>query len=211
MINTILFDLDGTLIETKQLHRDCFLGALEEVTGLRMSAEEHDSYLCGLSTRQKLNKFNLSNGPFTRVILSEEKELINREKQRLTAERLGCIELLPSVRDTIQFIAQQPNTRIGLVTNCTRESTFKILKQLKIILHFTWIITSDDVRNPKPSSEPYLRAMRMLLAHPNDTLIVEDSVHGLTAARDSGAHVWKVSGPQDITIEALQKRIAESE
>jgi sugar-phosphatase len=60
------------------------------------------------------------------------------------------------------------------------------------------MITSDDVAQGKPHPDPYLLAARRLDVSPADCLVLEDSAHGVRAARDAGvAHVVAVGTPQD--------------
>ena len=60
------------------------------------------------------------------------------------------------------------------------------------------IIANDEVKNPKPDPEMYLLAMQKLNITPEETIIVEDSPHGIEAARATNAEVRIVSGVEDV-------------
>jgi HAD superfamily hydrolase (TIGR01509 family) len=62
------------------------------------------------------------------------------------------------------------------------------------------IIGNDEVSKSKPDPEMYLVAMKKLGVKPEETLIVEDSPHGIEAAKASGAHVYEVKGVEDVHL-----------
>jgi HAD superfamily hydrolase (TIGR01509 family) len=62
------------------------------------------------------------------------------------------------------------------------------------------IIGNDEVKNPKPDPEIYHLAMQKLQITPEETIIVEDSPHGVEAAKASGAEVRVVRGVEDVHV-----------
>jgi dTDP-glucose pyrophosphorylase len=71
------------------------------------------------------------------------------------------------------------------------------------------ILSNEDVKNSKPHPEMYWKAMSMMECLPEETLIVEDSPHGLLAASRSRASVLRVDNPSDLTLEKLQTKLNE--
>ena len=63
------------------------------------------------------------------------------------------------------------------------------------------VISNEDVSDPKPNPEGYLKAINFLQLQPNQCLIVEDSPKGIEAAKKSNAHVYEVKGYHDVTLE----------
>ena len=78
--------------------------------------------------------------------------------------------------------------------------------ELAGLLHnFDCLLSCEDVPKPKPSPDIYVRGMELLGVKPENTLIVEDSEFGYQAAVESGGHVLRVSGPDDVNIEHLTR------
>jgi beta-phosphoglucomutase-like phosphatase (HAD superfamily) len=71
--------------------------------------------------------------------------------------------------------------------------------------HLEFVITNEDVNNPKPDPEGYIKAMKRLDTIPVETLIVEDSEKGFQAARKSGARVFLANSVSSVKIDQLEK------
>jgi beta-phosphoglucomutase len=67
------------------------------------------------------------------------------------------------------------------------------------------------VERGKPDPAMYIKAMATLGVSPEQTLVVEDNENGIKAATAAGAHVLVVGGPDDVTLDAIQARIAVAE
>jgi len=191
-MKAFIFDLDGVLVDTCDLHCHAFLTALSEVTKIHMDVEEHNRLLNGLSTREKLSKLgvdiNTSDAVFTL-------------KQNLTKTML-LQKCSPSERlQTTMMGLRSRGIKIACASNCIRESVETVLHALGIRELFDAVLSNEDVRNPKPSPEIYTNAMERLQVSPQDTLIFEDSQVGLRAAIASHAWVHCVRSPFDITLE----------
>jgi len=72
-----------------------------------------------------------------------------------------------------------------------------------------FLISNEDVNEPKPSPEGYLNAIIKLKLEPHECMIVEDSPKGITAAKQSKAFVYEVSGYHEVTLENILKKIFE--
>jgi dTDP-glucose pyrophosphorylase len=79
-----------------------------------------------------------------------------------------------------------------------------MLSKIGIIEYFDLILSNEDIRHPKPHPEIYWKGMSLLGLSPEDTLIVEDSPHGLLSAQRSGAKVLRVKNSTDLTIDRLE-------
>ena len=78
-----------------------------------------------------------------------------------------------------------------------------MLKNLGIIEYFDLILSNNDVKFAKPHPEIYWKAMSYFGCYPEETLIVEDSPTGLSAAYKSGAKVLRVDNPNDFDFEKI--------
>ena len=201
-IKFIIFDLDGVLLEAKEIHFNALNSALKEIDDkFIISWEEHLSKYDGLKTNQKLK------------LLTEDKglskmfyEKIWKHKQDLTIKYINKIK--PS-SDLIECLKKlnEDGYKIGCCTNSIRKTTYVALKNLDIIQYFDILLSNDDVRNSKPHPEIYWKAMSMFDFFPDETLIVEDSPHGLLAANHSKANLYRVKKPKDVTYSNIVKQI----
>jgi dTDP-glucose pyrophosphorylase len=78
-----------------------------------------------------------------------------------------------------------------------------MLSKLGLIEFMDLILSNEDVKNGKPHPEIYWSAMSSMGFLPDETLIIEDSPHGLLAANRSKAHVLRVNNPEDVTYEKI--------
>jgi dTDP-glucose pyrophosphorylase len=82
-----------------------------------------------------------------------------------------------------------------------------MLAKIGIIEYMDLIISNEDVKNSKPHPEMYWKAMSIMGVLPEETLIVEDSPHGLLAASRSRANVLRVDNPHDLTLEKITNKL----
>jgi HAD superfamily hydrolase (TIGR01509 family) len=200
-INLIIFDLDGVLVKAKEIHFE----ALNEALGskYKISWEEHLSKYDGLKTKQKLE------------MLSKEKNLpkefhnkIWDDKQKYTIKKLNDLSPNQSLISCIKSLSDQ-GYKIACCSNSIRKTILMVLHKLNIIEYFDIILSNEDVKNSKPHPEIYWKCISEIGTLPENTLIVEDSPHGLMAAYKSKANVLRVSSPDDVTIELIESKIDE--
>jgi HAD superfamily hydrolase (TIGR01509 family) len=202
-IQAIFFDLDGVLVNTRELHYEAFRDALYEVCpSYSMSWYTHEKELDGLSTKRKL-QILMNKG----ILSKEEAETVWNRKQFLTNERLpNYVSVNTGLRKTLQALQGQ-GLRLVCVSNSVRKTVRATLEALGIIDLFETYFGNDDVREPKPSSQIYLYAFQQTKVEPKEVLIVEDSPPGRQAAFASGAFVLEVETADDVTLELLQARL----
>jgi HAD superfamily hydrolase (TIGR01509 family) len=190
MIKAIIFDLDGTLYSSKDLHYNTFNQALVKNNYHPLSYEEHITTYDGLSTKEKLLKLNISNSS------------INSDKQFFTQQAL-LASVKPDVNLKLNLEALAKDFQLAVCSNAVRQTIEVILEKLEISHLFQFVFSNEDVKHPKPHSEIYTRAILKFNLNPQEVLIVEDNPNGLTSAYNSGAHVYRVSGPEDIDYSSI--------
>ena len=202
MIKTIIFDLDGVLVEAKKLHYDCLNNALfEEDPKFIIEWNEHLSLYDGLKTNQKLDLLHSNKGlPKDSFIRVWEK------KQKLTLESLQ--NLLPS-QDLIYCMKKlsEDGYKIVCCSNSIRKTILTVLSKLDIIQYFDLILSNEDVKNSKPHPEIYWKGISMMECLPEETLIIEDSPYGLLAASRSNSNILRVKEPSDVTYSLIINKI----
>jgi beta-phosphoglucomutase len=191
-ITTVLFDLDGVLVDATEWHYVALNRALA-LFGFDITRYEHLSDYNGLPTRKKLHMLSVAKG--LPVALHRT---LSRLKQVYTRD-----EILTKCRPVFEkeymlSRLRAEGYRLAVCSNSIRESLAMMVHQSGLDEYFEFLVSNEDVSRPKPDPEIYLTAMARLGVAPAETLIVEDSPHGLEAARRSGAHLCQVSGFPDV-------------
>jgi beta-phosphoglucomutase len=86
-----------------------------------------------------------------------------------------------------------------------------MMERSDLMRYLDVFISNEDVSRPKPDPEMYRVAMEQLGVRPEETVIVEDNENGVKAATAAGAHVLIVEGPDDVTLDAIETRIAHAQ
>jgi HAD superfamily hydrolase (TIGR01509 family) len=177
----VVFDLDGTLIDTEQFYRAAFHATAREF-GVRMPADLYAT-LVGLATsdrRPVLRRVFGSGFPVDEFIAAY---YVQRE-----AHLPARIPLCPGAAALLRRL----NLPKAVATSASRRTALSRMKQAELIDHFPHIATRDDVRRGKPAPDTYLHAASLLGVAPAECLAVEDSSNGVTAAHRAGMRVAMV-------------------
>ena len=202
-IKLVIFDLDGVLVEAKNIHYD----ALNEALGKKyaISWNEHLSTYDGLKTNQKLDMLSERKG-----LPVEEHSIIWETKQKLTLEKLKTLKtdnvLIELMSDLVEC-----GYRIAVCSNSIRKTVLTVISKLGIMEYMDLIISNEDVKNSKPHPEMYWKAISMMSCLPEETLIVEDSPYGLLAAARSKSHILRVKNTKEVTLQTVKHKLNEIE
>jgi len=196
-IKLIIFDLDGVLVETKNIHFDAFNKALGEKYAIEWN--EHLSKYDGLKTNQKLEMLTKEKG-----LPTELYKQIWDEKQRLTLKKLSDLKPSTQLQICISSLVNE-GYKIACCSNSIRKTVLTVLSKLGVIEYFDLILSNEDVKNSKPHPEIYWNAISMIGCLSEETLIVEDSPFGLLAASRSKAYVMRVGSPKEVTYININK------
>lgn len=199
MIKYIIFDLDGVLFDGCEFHANMFMEALWTVLGkTALTKEYHDTHLNGLSTKKKLEVLQIG---------KEEAQRISDLKQELTKTNIHRY-IRPDVKvQTICIELLKLGYTLYCVSNSIRDTVVTCLKGLGVLDLFTSIISNEDVKESKPSPEPYLTLYKKYHMLPSECLIIEDSPHGIESARKSGGNVLTVLNCNDLTLDKILQRL----
>ena len=197
----IIFDLDGVLIDTKNIHYESLNLALLEIDQkYKITIDEHLKKYDGLKTNQKLNMLSEEKG----LPQSLHKKIWNR-KQEITLTMLEDIQVNDEILSCLKFLSK--DYKIVCCSNSIRKTIFVILNRLKLIEYFDLIISNEDVVNSKPHPEMYWKAMSYFGFTPEETLIIEDSPHGLLAANRANTNILRVDNSKQLTLENITNKL----
>jgi HAD superfamily hydrolase (TIGR01509 family) len=198
MIKLVVFDLDGVLVEAKNIHFEALNKALKQYA---ITWEEHLSIYDGLKTNQKLEMLHERKG-----LPKEYFKDIWEAKQKYTLEALSDLKESDQLKVCMNSLVNE-GYKIACCSNSIRKTVLTVLSKLGIIEYFDLIISNEDVTNSKPHPEMYWKAMSKMTVLPEETLIVEDSPYGLLAANRAKAHVLRVGNPEEVTYNNVYKSI----
>ncbi len=204
----IIFDLDGVLVESKDIHYEALNTALHHVAGPKyvISRQEHELVFDGLSTNQKLGLLSRMKG-----LPEQMHQAVFIEKQELTLElfRQG-VQPNQEIIETLSAL-KELGFAIAVASNCIRASVIALLDALRVLDYVDAFFSNEDVKNPKPSPDIYLKAASAFGCKPREVVIVEDSIKGFEAAVRAGGNLCRVRSPQDVRLSHLLKFISEVE
>ncbi|MHB1568499.1 MAG: HAD family hydrolase [Solirubrobacteraceae bacterium] len=201
-VKAIVFDMDGVLIDAREWHYESLNRALG-LLGYEISRYEHLTTYDGLPTARKLRMLTVERG-----LPSELHAFLNSLKQQYTLELVAtrCKPIFHHQYALAQLKAS--GYRLGVASNSIRRTVEEMMERSDLARYLDVMISNEDVTAAKPDPEMYLTAMARLQVSPAETLVVEDNENGIRAATAAGAHVLAVEGPDDVTLDAIQNRIA---
>ena len=175
-INAVLFDLDGTLIDSIELILASYRHTL--VAHGRQPLPDSE-WMRGVGTPLRVQLAQCAESPQDLQALVEtyrDYNLANHD--RMITAYPGVVELVRTARSM--------GLRTGVVTSKNREGTSRGLRLVGLEYFIEVQVCADDVTHPKPHPEPVLQAMTRLGADPASTIFVGDSVHDLYSGRQAG-------------------------
>lgn len=198
MIKAIIFDLDGVLVDATEWHFEALNQALN-IFGFEISRVEHETTYNGLPTVKKLEKLTKDKG----LPLGLHKTILEMKK-RFTDEKV-VLNCTPSYdKQLLLSNLKRAGFRLAACSNAQKYSVINMLTRSQIIEHFEEIMGNDEGFAPKPAPDMYLAMFKKLKVLPRETIVVEDSPHGIEAARMSGANVITVRGFEEVNLSLFE-------
>ena len=200
MNKLVIFDLDGVLIDSREMHYEALNRALQKVSwDYVISREEHLSVYDGLPTSRKLGMLTEKKG-----LPVDKHQRIWEDKQKETLEIFSDLEHDYELMHYFQQLKQR-EYQVAVASNSIRNTVKLVLLKLGILEFIDYYVSNEDVVRNKPFPEMYWKCMTICNALPRDTVIFEDSHIGRQGALDSKAHLISIENRSDLNQEKINK------
>lgn len=204
-IKGIIFDLDGVLVDADKLHFDALNRALTINDFSSISWPEHLTIYKGIPTLKKLEILTERKG-----LPREAYKIIAETKQQVT-KALVYNSCLPDLEKIEMIKLLKKKYKIYVCSNAIKDTVDLMLSRSALNYYIDGALSNEDVQNPKPNPEIYLKTFELAKVDPTECVIIEDSDVGYKAAIESGAFVCKVNGPEEVNYYRVLKTIREAE
>lgn len=192
MLEAVVFDLDGVIVDSEVYHYRSIVQALAPHE-IDLSYEEFRNGYTGGSDRDTISRIcSAFHIPFDNSQLDSWRAAKAESYRTLIRDGLqplpGAAKLIHSVADELP---------IGLATGSRRsdlEAAFSHIEKGQLRQRFEVTVTADDVVNPKPHPETYVTAIEKLGLNPKQCIAIEDTPGGIAAAKGAGLRVLAVAG-----------------
>ncbi|MEA3320461.1 MAG: pyrophosphatase PpaX [Bacillota bacterium] len=180
-INTVLFDLDGTLIDTNDLIIESFLHTLNHYYPDQYGREDVLTFL----------------GPplydtFVKMDESKVDEMIAHYRDFNMTKHDEYVTEFEGVLETVKLLHEK-GLKLGIVTTKMRQTVVMGLKLTGLDRFFDVVVCLDDVTNAKPDPEPIHLALQQLGSTPDEAIMVGDNFHDILAGKNAGTKTAAVS------------------
>lgn len=208
---TLLFDLDGTLVDCKDLHYRALNEALKLNGCDIITPEEHESTYDGLPTNVKLEMLGVENP-----------DKVNQDKQSLTLDLISKT-IFPDEEVVNAIKALSEEYTLFCVSNSKRKTIEEILKYAGLYDYFSQIVSCEDVKNPKPAPDIYKYAKELtgvdvgmsflgdkplgVITEYDTCVAFEDNLKGILSADQAGIKCFHVIDSSHIRYEHIKTLI----
>lgn len=174
MGKTILFDVDGTLIDTEKTIIKSWQKTLKTVFNITPQAEDL-FYVLGIPGTKAVKKYSTS---------SKQDQLLLDLWEENDHEMFHYSELFKNIEQMLKKLKSK-NIQLGIVTSRTDKEMQLVLDNFPIQEYFDTFITASKTKLHKPNPEPILKAIDTLNISPQNTLYVGDSIYDFQCARNA--------------------------
>ncbi|AZQ67774.1 HAD family phosphatase [Silicimonas algicola] len=184
----ILFDMDGTLIDSDPVHAAVFIEFLG-ARGLDITEADYTRRIHGRLNREI----------FAELLPNHDADEMDAGKEAAFRERVTAE--FPMVKGARAYLETLSALPLAVVTNACRANLDTVLERLSLGGHFRHRVSSDEVVHGKPAPDLYLRALDLLGVRADEAVAFEDSASGVASARAADLRVIGVA--TSLTPEAL--------
>ncbi|MDQ2792653.1 MAG: HAD-IA family hydrolase [Bacteroidota bacterium] len=189
MIRTVIFDMDGVIIDTEPLHHHAFLAEFAEL-GITVSAAEYATFL-GKSTRNVFQVLKQRYGlaPEVEALVARKRELFNQ-----AFDEEATLDLLPGVRVLIEDLRRH-DIQLVVASSASKATIARVFDRFGLDPYFTHRISGEDFAESKPHPAIFLRAAELAQTPITECIVIEDAANGIAAAKAAGLYCIAYASP----------------
>lgn len=185
MLKGVIFDMDGTITLTENLHYRAFAEIFERY-GIEYALDDHLARFAGAGSKVI----------FTTIFAEQGKKMNEADIERCIGEKRGLytkfvqesdIETVPGVREFVKRIHAAGLKKIIATGNSNLDIVRSILKRVGLDAYFPEMVSITEVAHGKPFPDVFLEAARRIKCHPGECVVLEDAVNGVESAKS--AHI----------------------
>ncbi len=176
MLNTVLFDVDGTMVDTEYVLMQSLRLAAEEVTGEPVSEEEMASF------------FGMTGDMTIQIFIDKgfDGQAVQAAWSRYVSGMAPQVQLFDGIDSCLRTL-KQAGFNLGVVTSRRQDEMGNEFDALGIAEYFDVIVTASDTANHKPHPDPVILAMTRLGVAAEQTMYIGDTVYDMQAGKSAGA------------------------
>lgn len=180
MINTVIFDMDGVLINSEPVHiRN--EQSLYKGLGLKISEEEQHSFI-GVAAKEVWRRLIIKH----QLNKSSEEMLVLGRDIYLQSLQNGEVPPMEGGIDLVRYFREH-GLNVLLASSATGITINAVIKKFGWETDFDHIVSSDDIKHSKPAPDAFLKAAELAGEDPSRCVVIEDSENGVKAAKQAGA------------------------